>query len=184
MIDVASPVPATALSVDEEITGRPDWVSSEPYDIDAKAEDAASATDMQLKVMLRQLLTDRFKLQFHTVQKEMKGYSLVVAKSGAKLKPGEGDFQGSRYEGGKVTATNATMGAFAQSLSSRLRAPVSDQTGLVGGYAFSLAIPSDNDPAAPSIFTLLQEELGLRLESTNVPVNIFMIDHAEKPDAN
>jgi uncharacterized protein (TIGR03435 family) len=77
------------------------------------------------------------------------------------------------------------MSAFAQALSStRLRAPVIDQTGLAGGYVFSLALPSANDPAAPSIFTVLQEELGLRLESTTLPVDVIVIGHAEKPDAN
>jgi uncharacterized protein (TIGR03435 family) len=185
IISVAYPAPAATLTVNERITGGPGWVSADEYDIEAKAEDVHSATDTQLKAMLRQLLADRFTLQFHTVQKEVKGYSLMVARGGAKLKPGEGDLQGAfRYGGGKMTATNASMDAFARALSIRLRAPVSDQTGLAGGYAFSLALPSDNDPAALSIFTLLQEELGLRLEAATLPVDVIVIDHAEKPTEN
>jgi uncharacterized protein (TIGR03435 family) len=184
IIFLAYPATAATLTVNERIAGGPGWASAEQYDIEAKAENVASATDTQLKAMLRQLLADRFKLQFHTVQKELKAYSLVLAKGGAKLKPGEGDVQGGfRYGRGEISATNAPMAALAQALSLMLRAPVSDQTGLAGGYAFSLA-SSDNDPAAPSIFTVLQEELGLRLESTNVPVDVIVIDHAEKPNAN
>jgi uncharacterized protein (TIGR03435 family) len=184
IISVAYPTPAATLTVNERITGGPGWVSADQYDIEAKAEDVASATDTQLKAMLRQLLTDRFKLRLHMEQKEVNGFALIIAKGGPKLKAGNGDYDGIRFGGGTMTATNASMAVLARSLAPRVGGAVVDQTGLKGGYAFSLPLTRDNDPTAPVIFTLLQEELGLRLESTKVPVDIIVIDHAEKPTQN
>jgi uncharacterized protein (TIGR03435 family) len=184
IISAAYPAPDVSLSVDERVMGGPGWVSTVPYDIDAKAQDVATVTRAQLMAMLRQLLADRFKLQLHTFQKEVKGYSLMVGKDGVKLKPGEGQ-EGLRVvDGKKMITTNTSLNVLARELSVRLRAPVIDRTGLPGGYAFTLSLPSDNDPPSPSLFTVLREELDLRLESANVPVDIIVIDHAEKPGEN
>jgi uncharacterized protein (TIGR03435 family) len=184
IVSIANPSVAPTLPVTDRVTGGPAWAASDDFNIEGKAANVESSTNAQLIAMLRQLLADRFKLQFHTEAKEVNGFALVVAKSGAKLKSGSGDFDGFHFGGGIMPATNASMTAFARSLSTRVRAPVVDQTGLKGGYAFNLSIPPDNDPTAPAIFTMLQEELGLRLESTKLAVDIIVIDQAEKPDAN
>jgi uncharacterized protein (TIGR03435 family) len=184
IIAIAYPSRAPTLPVGERVIGGPAWASSDDFNIEAKAADVVSTTEDQLNAMLQRLLADRFKLQFHTQPKEVNAFALVVTKGGPKLKPGSGDFDGFHFGGGTMSATNASMTAFAKSLSTRVRAPVVDQTGLRGGYEFNLSIPPDNNPTAPSIFTVLQEELGLRLESRKVPVDIIVIDHAEKPSEN
>jgi uncharacterized protein (TIGR03435 family) len=76
------------------------------------------------------------------------------------------------------------MTSLARVLSTILKAPVVDETGLKGGYAFNLPRPSGNDPSPPAIFTVLQEELGLRLKSMKIAVDTIVIDHAEKPSEN
>jgi uncharacterized protein (TIGR03435 family) len=183
VIALAYPSPVSTLPTNDRVTGGPAWASSDGFDIEGNAENVASATNMQLLDMLRQLLADRFKLQFHNVPKEVNGYALKVAKSGHKMKPGSGEVQ-NFTAGERMSATNVPMSGLARLLSTTLRVAVVDQTGLKGGYAFSFSRPTPNDPSPASIFTVLQEELGLRLESTKVPLDVIFIDHAEKPDAN
>jgi uncharacterized protein (TIGR03435 family) len=183
IISVAYPSSVAALNANDRISAGPAWASSDGFDIEAKAENAASATNEQLLSMLRRLLAERFKLQFHTVPKQVSGFALTVAKDGPKLKPGKGDFEGFTA-GERMSASNASMGGLARMLSTTLRAPVLDQTGLKGGYAFSYSRPTPNDPSPGSIFTVLREDLGLKLESAKVPVDVIMIDHAEKPCEN
>ncbi len=170
---------------EDRVTGGPGWASSDLFDIEGKAEDVASATDSQLRSMLRQLITDRFKLQTHAEQREVKGYALVLAKNGHKMQPGGGSSVISYSPRTGMSASNARMRLLAQELGRLVvKAPVIDQTGLSGGYAFSLPVTSDVDPSGVSIFTALQEELGLRLEPTKLPVDVIVIDHAEKPSEN
>jgi uncharacterized protein (TIGR03435 family) len=183
IISVAYPSTVAALNVNDRVTAGPSWASSDGFDIEAKAENAASATNEQLLSMLRQLLAQRFKLQFHTVPKQVNGFALTVAKGGPKLKPGKGDFEGFTA-GERMSASNASMSGLARMLSTTLRAPVLDQTGLKGGYAFSYSRPAPNDPSPPSIFTVLQEDLGLRLESTKMSVEGIVIDSVQRPTEN
>lgn len=184
VIALAYPSTVSTLSANDRVTGGPGWVSTDNFDIEGKAENSASVNDQELHSMLRQLLAERFKLQFHTVPKEVKGYALTVARNGHKLTPGAGEmknlFSGER----QMSAKNASTAELARFLSTLLRAPVVDRTGLSGGYAFRFSQPAENDPSPASIFTVLQEELGLRLESTTLPLDVIVIDHAEKPDAN
>jgi|SRR5579883_608169 len=184
IVAVAYPSPASTLTVNDRITGGPTWASQDEYDIEAKADHVGSATNAQLLSMLRQLLADRFKLKFHTEPKEVKGFALTVTKGGPNLRPGTGEPQGFMFGGGRISATNAFMPTFARTLSTIVKAPVVDQTGLTGGYGFSLSLPSAQDPNGPSIFTILQDELGLRLDSIKMPVEMIVIDHAEKPSEN
>jgi uncharacterized protein (TIGR03435 family) len=178
----------TRLTVEDRVAGGPEWASSALFDIAGKAQDVASATDSQLRSMLLQLVTDRFKLQTHIAQREVKGYALVLAKNGHKMQPGRGssNFRYSPLRG--MSASNAPMDLLARELGRLVvKIPVIDETGLNGGYAFSLPATSELDPlntSGPSIFTALQEELGLRLEAAKVPVDVIVIDHAEKPSEN
>jgi uncharacterized protein (TIGR03435 family) len=143
-------------------------------------------------------LADRFHLQSHLVSREIPAYALIVAKGGAKLtevKPevnadGHIDPGGIRVGEGQITATAAAMTPLIDALSVQLGQPVIDRTGLVGHYNFILqfapvqASPDAQPDARPSLFTAIQEQLGLKLESTKAPVDVVVIDHIEKPSEN
>jgi uncharacterized protein (TIGR03435 family) len=172
------------------------------YDIEAKADDqdprfkAASAAgpaaqDALLNSMLQTLLADRFKLAVHRETKEISGYALVVAKGGPKLKEptgtrsGDGSISVGR---GRLTGQKAPLLMLAAHLSKVLGHPVADESGLDGAFDFNLEWTPEESQAdlasAPSIFTAVQEQLGLRLEARKERTEILVIDHVEKPDAN
>ncbi len=159
----------------------------------------------QLRQRLQALLAERFQLAIHRETKEMPVYALVVAKNGPKLKEAAGDSRqvGIRAGRGEIAAENADIKAFINILAARVGRPVLDQTGLKGIYDFKLEWtpevgegmmkggPLDKaegapapDPSGPSIFTALQEQLGLKLEAQNGPAEVIVIDRVEKPTAN
>ena len=170
-----------------QVTGGPDWVGSEGFDIQAKAENP-KATPEQFREMLQRLLVERFHLQYHLATKELPIYTLVVAKSGSKLveAKAEGLDVGMRNEGrGRLVGVKATMPMLAGSLTRVLQRKVVDETGLKGGYSFTLQFaPDENATDMPSIFTALEEQLGLALKGGRGPVEVFVIDGAERPLAN
>jgi len=183
VIAAAYPSPAVRLSVRQRVVGGPGWIHNEAFNIESKAENGSTTTEAQLKAMLQHLLADRFKLEFHTEEKEVQGFALVVAKDGPKLKPGTGEPSGGfgfGLRGGTMSATNATMETLARSLFNRVDGPVIDQTGLTGGYAITLPSNIGGDPNGTSPSTALHE-LGLRLEPQKVIVEIIVIDRVEKP---
>jgi uncharacterized protein (TIGR03435 family) len=181
-----------------QLTG-PGWINSERYMIAAKA--AGAVPQDKILMMLQTLLTVRFKLAFHREAKEMPLYALVVSKSGPKLKESkdEGATQISG-DGDEIVFERASMQQLAATIGRSLDRPVIDATGLKGLYSFRLAWADDNgprpnapgaggsgasDPAdAASVFTAVQERLGLKLESRRAPVDVLVIDHIEKPSAN
>jgi uncharacterized protein (TIGR03435 family) len=124
----------------------------------------------------------------HTEQREITHYELVIGKNGAKLKEstvGPGEATGTaRLDG--VRSNRMQMNKLAMLLSRMTRMPVFDKTGLTGFYQFDLRYAnevsptSEETPAGPSIFTAVQEQLGLKLESKKGPVEVVVIDHAEK----
>jgi len=176
----------------------PRWMEEIRFDIAAKYPPDTKNDDRPL--MLRTLLEDRFKLAVHRESKDMPGYALVVAKSGFKLKPvepgGSGDSRVVGYDssnGGRVqtlTAKKTSMALLADLLARDLGVMVIDRTAIEGVYDFELRFTlddqnssgSDADPA-PSLFAALQETLGLRLLSQKVPVEIIVVDHAERVPA-
>jgi uncharacterized protein (TIGR03435 family) len=171
--------------------GGPGWLSDDRYDVSAKAAGAASRN--QVMLMLQALLADRFKLTFHFEEKEMPIYSLVIAKNGPKIKEAKDDGNGLEIGGDPqhaLSARNISMAQFAGTLSrlQELDRPVVDRTGLKGVFNISLDFVAEDaaspDSAGPSIFTALAEQLGLKLEATKGPVQIFVIDHVEKPSEN
>ncbi len=188
-----------------QITGGPAWMESDKYDLAAKPDGEGQPNDKQWKMMVQKLLADRFKLSFHRDKKELSAYALVVGKTGPKLTKSEGDpngLPGLFFRGlGVLPARNATMVDFAGTMQTAvLDRPVVDQTGLSGRYDFLLTwtpdetqfvglgvkIPpaTDNADAPPDLFTAIQQQLGLKLESTKAPVEVLVIDQAEKPSAN
>jgi len=181
----------------QRLSGGPDWIGPNRYDIQAKAENP-SATHQELIQMLQALLADRFKLKFHRETKEVSGYALVVAKNGPKLRDARNSderpslnirgaaiykfdaVEGKNLNQNTITAQKTSMSQLADALTNMPgTGPVVDKTGLTGSYDFTLAW----EPGE-SLSTVLQEQLGLRLEAQKVPVEFFVIDSAEKPAEN
>jgi uncharacterized protein (TIGR03435 family) len=179
-----------------QIIGGPAWMDSDRFDIAAKAEDKASAE--QVAEMIRSLLADRFKMTFHHETKELPVYALLVAKNGSKLKASTGgDNHDSNTLRGKITGQNIPMETVIKLLSNQLDRLVVDRTGLAGNYDLELEWSPDasrpsadaagaaaTEPSGPSIFTAVQEQLGLRLEATKAPVDAIVIDALERPSEN
>jgi uncharacterized protein (TIGR03435 family) len=153
------------------------------------------ATDEERRRMMQSLLAERFKLVVHRVAKEMPVYALVVAKNGSRLqlaKTDETNFRGSR---GLYDCQAVPVSMLAGQLGRTLGRPVTDETGLKGQYDFKLEwTPTPDEPppgpeplarsvpdqTGPSIFTALQEQLGLKLESRKGQVDVLVIDSVEK----
>lgn len=171
------------------IKGGPEWVwGVERFNVDAKAEDP-KATEEQLLQMLQALLIERFDLKFHREIKEMQGYALVVGKNGLKLKEAKDTavnasfsptFKPAPGQSNTLTARCYSMARLADLLTVFWN-PVADKTGLTGDYDFRLTW---NDADGPSVFSAVQEQLGLKLEPQKVPLSYLIIDSAQKPSEN
>jgi uncharacterized protein (TIGR03435 family) len=196
------------------ILGGPKWLDSTRFDIEAKMDEATAtqlkALDRQQSriesmAMFQQLLADRFKLAVHWETRELPVYALAVAKNGAKLQAAKdasgnsGTSVSSHDSAVQFKATGQTLEQLAQSLSStatqELGREVIDKTGIQGKYDFALNWTRDSGATAPapdgsaketspSIFTAIQEQLGLKLEPSKGPVRVLVVDHAEMPSAN
>jgi uncharacterized protein (TIGR03435 family) len=193
-----------------QISGGPSWLESERFDIVGKPDAEGTPSMSQLRGMLLKLLAERFQLSLHQEKKELSVYALTVAKGGPKLSEdtghpnelpkffGRGESQGRNIQ-------NATMAEFASDLQGILAdRPVVDRTGLGSKrYDFILKWTADapantpanngatgapsaaeNPDAPPDIFAAIQEQLGLKLESTKAQVDVIVIDHVEKPSEN
>jgi uncharacterized protein (TIGR03435 family) len=180
-------------------------MDTEHFDIDAVA--ANPFTQEESRTMLWALLTDRFSLTIHREMQDKPGYALVTARNGAKLAPPVEDpsILFSRTPSGDRTlkASSVSMTQLAGALSSALGATVVDQTGIEGEFNISLQwtpdpasepcmtksgepmpLPPTDAMPGPSIFTAVQETLGLKLESKKVPVEVIVIDRATRPTDN
>jgi uncharacterized protein (TIGR03435 family) len=192
-----------------QVSGGPKWLDEDRYDIVAKPPSSAESSKFnpptiktpptkEMLLMLQALLADRFQLKFHRETKDGPAYALVVAAKGPKLTPTKNP-DAFRYVGGGVTtnpqlplyfsAENASMEMLASRLSDRFGRPVLDQTGLKGDFDFKFDYERDEpQPGTPNNFRTLvsaiQDHLGLRLVQTRAPVEILVIDHAEKPSLN
>jgi uncharacterized protein (TIGR03435 family) len=171
---------------DHQVAGGPAWFDTEPFDVTAKGDEHASYA--QLGMMVQTLLADRFQLKFHHEMKEQPIYALVLGKNGPKFREvneaGRGVGIGGR---GRLNGNGADMATFASALSGKLGRSVVDRTGLKGFYDFLLTWTPDEaqaDAPGPSLFTALQEQLGLKLESMKGPVEILVVDRAERPSEN
>jgi len=203
-----------------QVTG-PDWITafnSEKYNIVATIP--PGTTEEQFRVMMQNLLADRFHLKLHKESKEMGTYSLTVAKNGPKLRkavpepppdasdddarpPGAGGGKmKTDAEGYPILAAGMTMAMMGDRarlqnkghmdvlvnlLAGQLSHPVVDATGLTEEYEFSLSwIPrppdsaAPEDPAGPDLFAALQQQLGLKLEAKKGPIEILVVDHADR----
>jgi uncharacterized protein (TIGR03435 family) len=170
----------------------PDSLNNDRYDIVAKS--AGPATEDQLRLMLRALLTERCMLAFHRQPKELSAFVLAQGKDPVKLQSGEGGGEGSMTGAGLVfQGHKMPLSRLADIVSSAIKLPVLDKTGLDGVYDFTLDLrpylaarqagdgPLDITDIATSA---LKDELGIRLESRKVQMDVLVVDRAEKPAAN
>lgn len=188
----------------EQIVGGPDWMNTDRWDMNAKAE--KPSTPDELHLMLQDLLAERFHLKFHREEKELPVYVLSVDKT-PKMTPHDAASAGDpwidqavdRVVKVKMSAKFCPMEYFAWRLGQVLDRPVLDRTGIKGGFDFELNYTRDLPPgirdgallngevidtSGPTIFMALKQQLGLKLESQKGPVETLVIDHVEKATEN
>jgi uncharacterized protein (TIGR03435 family) len=178
--------------LDYQILGAPDWARSldAHYTIVAKVEGDAEPSRALVKEMLQTLLAERFQLRLHRETQPRQILALVVGKDGVKMKESSPEAaSGVRYKSGDMTGSKLNMAYLAVFLSIQMKQPVVDKTELKGLYDFTLRWTPDEastpaDEHAPSIYTAVQEQLGLRLVSQKGDMEVLVIDHVEKPTEN
>lgn len=187
---------------EHQLSGGPGWLNSDRYDIVAKA-DNPNPTEAEMKLMFQTLLADRFQMKAHRETKELPVYAVTVGKNGPKLSKADPAGQGPQMSMGRgqLKAKKASIEQLAKLLGNQLGRTVLDKTGLAGDFDFELTWtpdvtgplgpkeggvdgPPPADPAGPSIFTAIQEQLGLKLESQKGPVEILVIDSVERASEN
>jgi uncharacterized protein (TIGR03435 family) len=190
----------------KQVLNGPDWLDKDRYDIAAVPEQEGVPNTEQLRIMIRKLLADRFKLTFHKDKRELPAYVLTIAKNGQKIKPTEmqGPLPGFGFHPGTggitMVARNTTvkeLAGFLQVLI--LDRPVVDQTNLAGHYDMECTFTPDDslfnghspfppqpdaNNTAPSFYEAFQQDLGLKLSPEKAPVDVIVIDHVEKPTQN
>jgi uncharacterized protein (TIGR03435 family) len=168
------------------------------YDIEAKAEGDGPRTRNEFRAMLERLLAERFKLRVHRESRQLKAYSLLVSKNGPKFTESAKDGTESAHisnNGGNISVTATKFGVddLASLISDvfLLDRPLVNRTGFTGNYDFKIEARAqtrmsgdDPDLSGISIFTALQQQLGLKLESQTVPIDVLVVDHIERPSAN
>jgi uncharacterized protein (TIGR03435 family) len=182
-----------------QILGGPNWIESDRFDVLAKAPD--SDDGRQMRSMMRALLADRFKLVTHTEIQEQPVYALVPVRRdgrlGPLLKPSTRDCSSvqarpcgvnmtSDGRGATMQAQAVSLADLAGTLAGVVDRIVVDRTGVVGAFDVDLRFTREGVPGgvagdAPSVFSALQEQLGLKLETTRGPVEVLVIDSVERP---
>ena len=174
-----------------QIAGEPKWSETDHFDINARNASGQQMTSDSMKPLMQGLLADRFHLKAHWETREEPVFALVVEKDGPKFglhadDPHHG--MNSSRQPGKINmrGTDVTMTQLADELAFRQQRFVVDQTGLPGHYDFLLHWNPDpgEDSTETSLPTALHEQLGLKLEPRKGPVQILVIDSAEKPTEN
>ena len=193
-----------------QIVGGPDWIASETYDITAKVGDDLAGKPLgelfaMQPALLRSLLEDRFKLKSHRETRELQRYALVLARKDGSLGPqlrrapvdctAEPRRCGLQVQPGRFSSESTVISGFVNYLGSNVQRVVVDRTGLDGRFGITLEFTPDRAPLPladaapppadkPSIFTALQDQLGLKLEPERGPVDVVVIDHIERPTEN
>jgi uncharacterized protein (TIGR03435 family) len=174
-----------------QIIGLPDWASTEKYDMTGKVADefaglSAAEQFRRMPPMVQALLEDRFKLRLHRETRQMPIYALVVARTNV-IRPStvdcrkEPDKCNVQSAGGHYSAVGLTMNNFMIFLSNTVERVVIDRTRLQGTYDVEFDWSSEPGSDKPSIFTAVQEQLGLKLEPTTGAVDVLVIDRIERP---
>jgi uncharacterized protein (TIGR03435 family) len=178
--------PSTPLALEEhQVAEGPEWTAREAFDIEARMPEGPRAPGDSL-LMLRALLAERFALKVHTETRELPVYALVRTEREGALRPASGTCAprcGARRGFDGFMASGVSMRSLAIALGPIAGRPVVDRTGLPGTFDFQLRFAADpnRESKFPSIFTALQEQLGLKLESARAPIDVIVIDHVERP---
>lgn len=184
------------LFEDYRLMGAPDWVSVEHFDVVATLPEQAPHS--QVPAMLRAMLADRFKLVTHTETREAPAYALALARKDGRLgpqlrrspkdcgSPGQDDEHPCELQiGAEIRGRGQPMAQLAITLLQFVGRSIVDRTGLSGGFDFDIQaseIAGGDD--LPSIYTAIQEQLGLKLESIRAPVEFVVVDHIDHPEPN
>jgi uncharacterized protein (TIGR03435 family) len=193
---------AYGIVSDAQIAG-PDWIKSRDVRFDIVAKTEAGTPRDQIQLMMQSLLADRLKLTLHHEARPLPFLALVVAKNGQKLLPAKEGVEPPSQLPGHLSHPRMSMALLATLLSRFERQLVIDMTGLTGAFKVELQWTPDFvrnratqdgpapllngqpvDPNGPSLYTALQEQLGLRLESRRGPVDVLVVDHAERVPAD
>ena len=157
------------------------------YDIEAEA--GAPVTETACRKMVQELFRERFGLRMHSQRKATPAFELILAENGPRLSAGDkvsinGAVKQAASE--REAPQGRTMARFANYLATvrGVQRPVIDRTGLTGAWGFTLSCSVADGDDRPDILTALPEQLGLRLRPTRAPIEVWAIDHVEKPGAN
>jgi uncharacterized protein (TIGR03435 family) len=186
-----------------QITGEPGWMDSDKWDIEAKADTPGELNVSQMKLMMQKLFAERFALQVHEEKRKMEAYVLIVNKDGPKMTKTANASSPTNvlmYPQGVIIAKSATIADLAQWLRSIFGQPVMDKTGIEGRWDFTMKWtpderqfadvpesarrPADDANPPPPLFTAIQEQLGLKLETQKTDVPVLVVDHVAHPSPN
>jgi uncharacterized protein (TIGR03435 family) len=187
-----------------QFVGKPGWVDTDKWDIEAKADTPGELNISQTKLMMQKLFTERFGLQLHEEKRKMAAYVLIVSKDGPKMTKAAASSSSPGTllnPGGALTVKSGFTADLAQTLQNYiLGKPVVDKTGLEGRWDFtlrwmpdetqfpdapeSIRRPADDANAWPPLFTAIQEQLGLKLEPQKTDVPVLVVDHVDHPSPN
>jgi uncharacterized protein (TIGR03435 family) len=180
----------------KQIVGAPGWFSHERWVISGVADMPGPPNLKQIRGIFRKVLEDRFNLKVHKETQDLPVYLLEVGKGEQKMTRSMGDPDGLSDSSGNMNAgindmryTNITMDGFAEQLGGGTDRPILNQTGLAGRWDFRLkwtsSLAQTDDPnASPVLFTALQEQLGLKVETTRAPAQVYVVEHVEHPSPN
>jgi len=184
---------------EHQVIGGPSWIDSACFDILAKPA-VRTRSSAEFRRMVQALLSDRFKVKLHQDSRELPIYALVLAKGGPKLTEWkEGVGPTCQYQGGELTCRKVSMAILADELARRVGRTVVDRTGVTGAFDVKLTWSPDEfqvpgpaemgraeaaNPGGLSLFSAVQEQLGLKLEADKGPVPVLIIDSAERPSEN
>ena len=190
----------------KEVINAPDWFDKDRFDITGQPDAEGVPNQNQMRIMLQKLLVSRFGLTFHKDTRDLSVYEIVAGKDGPKLTPTaiQNNLPGLFFRSinpADLMVRNATMADFAGLMQSAvLDKPVVDHTGISGRYDFELkwtpdqgqfetfggikSAPSDAPDAPPDLFTAIQQQTGLKINSTKAPVEVMVIDKVSQPSPN
>ncbi len=171
-----------------QIVDGPKWISEWDFRYNIEARSADKETPDQVKAMAQALLAERFGLKVHRETRDVPVYLLVPAKGGVKLKPPSEKRGGIEFVSpGFTRGRKVQMEQFISGLARELDRPILDRTGFADAFDFDLNWAPEHGPAddpRPSLFAAIQEQMGLKLDARKAPVEVLVIEHAEKPTGN
>lgn len=196
----------------QQLVGAPSWADTQRFDVKAKVDsddvpkvkELTKAATMMVEarqivtrtptfrmLMLQRLLEDRFHLKVHYEQKVMPLYEMALAKSGVRMKaahPVDPEHGSMNWDPGKLSAENVPMAFIPVVFAMVLERPVEDKTDTPGTFDFEMHwTPTEGtqqNDSGPSLFTAVEEQLGLKLHPSKGPVWVIVVDHAEMPSEN